>query len=882
MGKVPFAMDLETVLQEYDTSLNGLSNAEAKKRLGLYGKNELVGEKKKSKIAIFFSQFKDLMQIILIISAIVTAIIAVVQYNYWDMIDCVIILVIVIINAVIGFCEEIKADDALQKLKDMSIPVVKVYRNGKLIEIETQDVVVGDVIYFESGDVICADCYVAQSFSLRCDESTLTGESIEVEKKADVVLERGTPLAERVNMLHSGAVITYGRGFGIVVATGMQTQMGQIASMIDKAEEELTPIQQKLQDLSRVITYGVLMIAFLIFVINVGLGTSNVVNSLLLAIALAVAAIPESLTTVITIILALGVSTMSKKNAIVKHLHAVETLGSCQIICTDKTGTLTQNKMNVEYIYANNKLYDKEQMMTIRATKLLNCMLLCNDTIITEKLSGDPTETAIIASLQKILKDSFETRESYPRKDEIPFDSVRKMQTTINLVNGNIYAFTKGATDEILEKCTQIEILGRVENLTKEFKDNIQAQIQDLSSKGLRIIAFAYKLKAKPVVDEQDESKMIFLGLVAMRDPPRETTAQAVKICREAGIKPIMITGDHALTAKTIAKEVGIYNDGDIILTGAELDKLSDLEYDRILPYVTVYARVSPGNKVRIVDAWKKAGKVVAMTGDGVNDAPSIKAADIGVGMGKVGTEVTKSVADIVLADDNFDTIVEAVSEGRKIYSNIKKVVQFLLGTNFVEVLSILLVTLIYPSLGFLTALQILFINLVTDSFPALSLSFEKAEKDAMKVPPRPRNEGIFSGVWRAMGIQIIFQTACVVATFAICMSITNDNALATTMAFAVLSLSQIFHLINIRHEHSIFVSNPLSNKPYWLTLIFGVLVNVLVISIIPIAQVFGFVGLTFAQWMIVVGISIAIIPVMEIYKLVKYLIKRQQNKQKI
>ena len=881
MSKIPFGMHLDTVLKEYDANLKGLTETQAKKRLQELGYNELTEKKKKSKLAMFFGQFKDLMLIILIFSAFITATISIVQKEYLDLIDSGIILLIVIINAIIGYVQERKADNALQSLKEINSPKAKVFRNGVLLEIPTREVVVGDIVLLEAGDVICADCYLAEAHSLRCDESSLTGESHEVEKQANIILGLGTPLGDRVNMVHSGSVVTYGRGIGVVVATGMQTEMGKIASLIDKQpDNELTPIQVKLKKLSKAVTIGVLAIAMVVFIINIAVGGSDVVNALMVAIAIAVAAIPESLPAVITVIMAMGVSRMSKQRAIIRKLHAVETLGSCQVICTDKTGTLTQNKMTVSTFFANNKIYDKDNLANLKDKHFFNCMILCNDTVLQKnKTVGDPTETAMIDVALKLGLDVSKIRENCPRVNEIPFDSKRKMMTSINQINQEYFAYTKGAPDVVLERCSYTQINGEVMHLSKAEKDEILQNIDKLSCKGLRSLALCYKTKRNAEMDEFDENKMIFLGLVAMRDPPRETTVQAVKTCISAGIKPIMITGDHALTARAIAEEVGIYKQGDIVLTGAELDAMSDEDYKKILKSVTVYARVSPQNKVQIVEAWKSTGAVVAMTGDGVNDSPSIKAADIGIGMGKTGTEVTKQVADMVLTDDNFATIVGAVQEGRKTYANIKKVIQFLFGTNLVEVLSILLATLIYPTLGFLTALQILFINLITDSLPALSLSVEKAEKDVMKHPPRPKNEGLFANVWDSMLVQILFQTACVIGTFAICMHLTGNNTLAVTMAFAVLSISQIFHLVNVRHEHSLFVSQVFTNKTFWFTFLLGIGINILIISIPAVASVFGMMPLSIIQWLIVFGVSISIIPVIEIYKFIKYLISKNATK---
>ncbi len=876
MSKIPFSMGADQIYSEYQTSILGLGNAEAKKRLNQNGANELRGKKPKIGWVRFFEQFKDLMLILLLIAAVVTAIIAIVQQEYMDLIDSGIILAIVIINAIIGYVQESKAIDALAALKDMSAPTAKVYRNGQLIEIPAREVVVGDIVHLESGDVVCADCYLVEAHSLRSDESSLTGESIEVEKRADVALEVGTGIADRVNMVHSGCVITYGRGLGVVVATGMDTEMGKIAKMLDSQEEEITPIQQKLKTLGKFITFAVVIIALVVFTINIAMGTHTVVESLLLAIALAVAAIPESLPAVITIILSLGVSRMSKKRAIVKKLHAVETLGACQIICTDKTGTLTQNKMTVEALYANGKIYDGENMVKLRSRHFFNCMALCNDTAMQgEKLIGDPTETALVAAAIRCEHDFGAMREKYPRVNELPFDSIRKLMTTFNTVDGEVIAYTKGAPDVVLDRSISCEINGVVENLTKDLRAGIEAQIAALSEKGLRTLAFAYKPKKSEISDENDENRLIFLGLAAMRDPPRTTTAEAVRVATEAGIKTVMITGDHALTARAIATEVGIFHDGDKVLTGAELDGMSDTDFERILPYVSVYARVSPQNKLRIVNAWKARGEIVAMTGDGVNDSPSIKAADIGIGMGKTGTEVTKQVSDVVLTDDNFATIVTAVSEGRTIYTNIKKVVQFLLGTNLVEVLAILLITFMYPTMGFLTAMQILFINLVTDSLPALALSVEPAEKDNMRHPPRPKREGLFAGIKLAMFTQVVWQTVCVVVTYAVCINLTNDSTLATTMAFLVLGISQIFHIINVRHQNSIFVSRVFTNRLFWATLAIAILMNVLVVAIPPVAYVFGLTTLNITQWLIVFGVAFSIVPVMELYKLGKKLVEK-------
>ncbi len=880
MGKKLHSLDTNAVLLEMKTSKNGLTTSEASARLENYGANTLVTKKRRSKLAMFFAQFKDFMLLILIAAAVVTGIVAIVSKTYEDLIDVGIILAIVILNAIIGFIQENKAENALASLKKMSEPTAKVYRDNRLIVIPTTEIVPGDIVYFEAGDVVCADCYIIEATALKSDESSLTGESVVVEKEAGIALSEDISLGDRKNMLYSGCVITYGKGLGCVVATGMQTEIGKIAGMIEAQEDEKTPIQQKLDRLGKWITIAILAIAVVIFIINVVIKDSHdVLDALLVAIAIAVAAIPESLPAVITVIMATGVSRMSKQRAIIRKMHAVETLGSCQIICTDKTGTLTQNKMTLTGIYTNNKLYFHKEMAEVNAPKLFECMLLCNDCIVNGKeILGDPTEVVQVEGARKLGYNYLDTNAKYPRVAELPFDSVRKMMTCFHKTPSGIVGFTKGAPDITLNLCTRININGRSRPITPADREEIAGIIEELGNRGLRTLAFGYReYDKKANFTNDDECDFTFLGITAVRDPPRETSAEAVATCKTAGIKPVMITGDYPTTAREIAREIGIYSEGDLIYTGAELDKLSEAEYLSLIDKITVYARVSPEHKVRIVEGWKKKGCVVAMTGDGVNDAPSIKAANIGIGMGKSGTEVTKEVADMVLTDDNFATIVGAVSEGRKIYTNIKKVIQFLFGTNFVEVLSLLLVTLISPTLGFLSAMQILFINLITDALPALSLSVERAEKDIMSKPPRPSKEGLFAGIWGVMTTQVVWQTGLVVGTFYITHALTGDNVLATTMAFAVLSLSQIFHLINVRTTHSIFSVNPFHNKLFWTTLVLCLIINIAVVAIPAVAGVFGLVPLSIIQWLIVFGLSISIIPIIEIYKLIALLIKQRK-----
>ena len=883
MANIPYTLDEKQILKEYNTTKKGLSSTQAKERLQKYGKNELAKVKKASKLKMFFKQFCDFMIIILLVAAIVCAVVAVVEKEYSDLIDVGVILAIVIINAIIGFVQENKAENALSQLKKISQPVATVMRYGKIIDINATDVVVGDILVLEAGDVCCADVYLLESASLKCDESSLTGESSEVEKFVSSGLPKDTAVGDRTNIVHSSSVVTYGRGLGVVVATAMDTELGKIATMLQEDEKETTPIQEKLNSLGKIITIGVLAIAVIIFIINIVIKTEpDYIQALMVSIAIAVAAIPESLPAVITIIMALGVSNMSKKKAIIRKLHAVETLGSCEIICTDKTGTLTQNKMQVEGAYFNSQLYELKKIKQMPQNQhFLNCMQLCNDCYFEEsKFKGDPTEVALVEFAFNLGFDKTKTELEFPRIAELPFDSNRKMMTTFNKVNNKVYAYTKGAPDVLLQHCSKILIDGKIVNLTKTIKTKIEQENENMCAKGWRVLALSYKPHSSKTFMLEDENDLVFLGLLGMRDPPRDSTLQAVKTCRSAGMVPIMITGDHAATAKQIAKEVGIWNENSIILTGKELDALSDEEYLKIIKQVSVYARVSPENKVRIVEMWKKLGKVVAMTGDGVNDAPSIKRADIGIGMGISGTEVTKEVADMVLTDDNFATIIIAVKEGRKIYTNIKKTIQYLFGTNIVEVLSLLIATIFFPQLVFLLPLQILYVNLVSDSLPAIALSVEHSEKDIMKQPPRSKKEGIFtSNMVGAMIVQAIFQTLSIVLVFDFAYNLTGSNAEATTMAFVCLALSQLIHVFNVRTEHSIFVSNPFRNWILWFAVLLGGGLSILIVSVPAIANVFGLVPLSAIEWLVIFAVSFAIIPVMEIYKLIYHAIKKHKNK---
>ena len=885
--KPPFSLSAEQVYKRFKTRATGLKSAEAFERLAKNGPNQLKEGKKHGKWYKYFSQYKDVMVIILLIAAVINLVVAIVANSAEGFIDVAVIVGIVILNTIIGYIQEDKAEKALDSLKEMSEPYSKVFRDGEVKRIPTHDIVVGDVLLLEAGDIIGADCVLVDTNGLSCDESSLTGESKAVQKTVCQGLAEDTPLGDRVNMAFSGCNVTFGRALGVVVATGMDTELGHIAKMLEQGKPETTPIQQKLNKLGKMLSIMVIVLAVVIFVVNVAVrGSHNVIDALLTTIAIAVAAIPESLPAVVTIVMATGVSRMAKRRAVVKKLHAVETLGSCQIICSDKTGTLTQNKMTVKTIFADNKLQDCKDFDIKKNEQLINAMVLCNDAIQNKDgFVGDPTEIGLLEFAQNFKITKKALNKKYPRKLELPFDSERKVMTTFNDVEGKMVAYTKGAPDVMLKYVTKILIDGQVRAITEEDKKLFNDALEEMSSQGLRTLALACRLHInKKTVSAEDERDLALLGIVAMQDPPRPTARSAVEECHKAGIKTVMISGDYVAVAKEIATEVGIYNKGDKVLTGAELDKLSDEEFEKIIQDVTVYARVSPQNKLRIVQTWKKIDKIVAMTGDGVNDAPSLKEADIGVGMGITGTEVTKQVADMVLTDDNFATIVGAVEEGRRTYQNIQKVVAFLIGSNLVEVFTILICTLAFPTLTFFNAIQILVINLITDALPAIALCVERAEKDVMSHPPRAKNEGLFHGMWSFMLVQCVWHILIIVGTFVATYytlgATPEANNVATTMAFVTLSLTELFYIINIRSFHSIFTQNPFYNKWFWITLLGSILIDVILVAVPAVAGVMHFVPLNIAQWAIVFGVAFTIVPVMELFKLFRHIVyKKRQNK---
>lgn len=890
--KAYHSFSVDEIYKKFNTNELGLKPQEAQNRLERYGKNALDEGKSKTWIQRFFAQMKDLMIIILLCAAVVSAVIAIVEKNYAELIDGGVILLIVILNAIIGTIQEAKADQAIKELTKMNKPFAKVIRNGEIIKIKCEELVIGDLVVLEAGDVVPADIRLISSNSLKIQESTLTGESLPSEKDYLADLKPETPLGDRKTMAYSSGIVTYGRGSGIVVATGMDTEVGKIAGMLNTQEKNDSPLQQQLAKTAKVLTFIVLGIAVVIFAFGIinKEPSQTLINAItenfMVAVAIAVAAIPEGLPAVVTIVLAIGVKRMSERKAIVKNLPSVETLGCCEVICSDKTGTLTLNQMTIKQLYTPSKglFYSDKQIEEKSVETLINGIVLCNDT--EEKadggLIGDPTETALVAYAKLIGLNTKDIKVNCPRINEVPFDSNRKLMTTVNTVNNKQVSYTKGAFDILLGRCTKILDGSKERDITKEDINNLKKANKEMGSNALRVLGVAYKTKK---LDDYPnlEQDLVFVGLVGMIDPPRDEVKGAVATCKKAGMTAIMITGDHLDTATAIATQIGIYKKGDLAITGAELDKMTDEEFLRDLRKIKVYARVSPENKVRIVNAYKSFNIIVAMTGDGVNDAPSIKTADIGIGMGITGTDVSKGAADIVLADDNFATIIAAVEEGRKIYSNIKKAVQYLLSANIAEVLCLFIAT-IFLRVEFLSAIMILWINLVTDSFPALALGCEKVERDIMNQPPRKSGSSLFSGQTGVnIVIQGIFQTMLTMTAFCIGNYVLADGVLnhsvAMSMAFLTLALLQLVHSYNCRSQfHSMFASNPVSNNKLNLAFVAGLALTA--ITFIPAFQTFfGTTSLNWVELLISVGCALAVIPLVEIQKFVQHLIKKHKDK---
>lgn len=874
-----YTQGVEEVLKSLDTSIDGLSTAQAKERLDAYGYNELDEGEKRSLLSKFIDQFKDLMIIILLVAAALS----IITEGRHGLTDACIIFAVVVLNAAFGVYQEGQAEAAIEALKNMSSPMARVRRDGNVVEIDSRELVPGDIVLLEAGDVVPADMRLIEAASLKIEEAALTGESVPVEKDITETVEAEAGIGDRVNMCYQNSNVTYGRGTGVVTNTGMYTEVGKIADMLANADESQTPLKQSLEQLSKTLTYLIIAIALVTFLVSVFIRGEQPLEGLMVAVALAVAAIPEGLPAIVTILLSLGTTTLAKRNAIVRKLPAVETLGSTEIIASDKTGTLTMNQMTVEKVYTNGQLQNADTELGADNTTL-RIMTFANDTKVDPdgKLIGDPTETALV---QFGLDHNFDVREvlkSEPRVAELPFDSDRKLMSTIHKEpDGSYFVAVKGAPDQLIKRVTRIEINGEVRPITDEDKQAILAVNKDLAKQALRVLMMAYKTTSEiPILEsEVVESDLIFSGLVGMIDPERPEAAEAVRVAKEAGIRPIMITGDHQDTAEAIAKRLGIIDPNDTedrVITGAELNELSDEEFQKVFKQYSVYARVSPEHKVRIVKAWQNEGKVVAMTGDGVNDAPSLKTADIGIGMGITGTEVSKGASDIVLADDNFATIIVAVEEGRKVFSNIQKSIQYLLSANMAEVFIIFFATLF--GWDVLQPVHLLWINLVTDTLPAIALGVEPAEPGIMTHKPRGRQSNFFDGgVFGAIMYQGVFQTILVLAVYGWGLVFPEHHtqaeihADALTMAYATLGLIQLLHAFNVKSVYqSVFKVGLFRNKTFNWAIPVAFILLMATIVVPGFNNLFHVSHLSFTQWLAVIVGSFLIVVLVETVKAIQ------------
>lgn len=878
-----FSLNKNEVLKQLGSSKNGLSSEQVKQRYNAEKTNKLHEGKKKSIVAKFFAQFSDIMVIILLVAAFISIGLAIIQKEYGDLFEGGVILFIVVLNATMGVIQENKAENALESLKKSTEPFCEVIRDGIKQQIKTTDLVVGDIVVLDAGDIVPADLRLIDSHSLKIDEASLTGESLPIEKNSNIELAEKTSLHDRKNMAYSGTVVAYGRGSGVVTAIGTDTEFGKISVLIQTGKKEQTPLQKSLIKIGKIISYTVLAIAIIIFVIELLFSHQGIMQAFLTAVALAVAAIPESLPASITIIMALSVQKLAQRNAIIKRLHAVETLGSCQVICSDKTGTLTQNKMTVKKMFYNSQMFGEKSTHNYASKQfieLLRCMVLCNDSTIKKRVAiGDPTETALINFGFYTEQNVPEMLNNFPRVDEIPFDSNRKLMTTVNKIGDKYNSYTKGAVDCLLKKCSHILIGGKKVKITPEHIEQIEQANKQMAEDALRVLGFAYQEHDYLDNSNNYENQMVFLGLVGMIDPPRPETIEAIKKCFNASLKPIMITGDHAETAFAVAKMLGMANKKSQVVTGEQLSNMSDNELLEKINKFTVFARVSPEHKVRIVKVFQKQGKVVAMTGDGVNDAPSLKIADIGVGMGITGTDVTKDVADMIISDDNFATIILAIEEGRKIYSNIQKTIQFLLSTNIVEVVTLFLSCIFLPELVFLGPSQLLFINFITDTMPAISLGLEPAEYDIMERPPRENSSNILSG---GVGYNILYQAGLQVVIIMLMFVFANKyfgNKVATTMVFFTINIIQIFHSFNLKTNHSLTKIKIFQNKIFNLSALISFVLVGLVAFVPVLRTVFDLTTLTLVQWVIVLVCSISIIPLVELSKMLVHSLKIERIK---
>ena len=852
------------VLEAMNVTTDGHSRKEADELLLKHGENALAEGKKKTALQVFLSQFADLLVIILIIAAVISIFSG-------NLESTIVIFAVIILNAVLGTVQHVKAEKSLESLKSLSSPSAKVIRDGQKIEIDSKKVVPGDIVVLEAGDMVVADGRIIHNYSLQVNESSLTGESTNIDK-TEAPIQGETPLGDRTNMVFSGSLVTYGRALVVVTETAMDTEIGKIAALMNSAKEKKTPLQQSLDQFSARLAVIIMAISVLVFVLSMwqsGWKGEAVIDSLMYAVALAVAAIPEALGSIVTIVQALGTRKMASENAVIKDLKAVESLGCVSVICSDKTGTLTQNKMTVQKIYINGESIREEQLDLSDAAhrQLLYGMILNNDSSIVDgKGLGDPTEYALIESSRHIGLDENIIRDVLNREEEVPFDSDRKMMSTKYKLHGVSHVLTKGALDSILDRCVSITTKDGVRAITEDDRQAIIRQNQAYSEEGLRVLAFAYKESAEKLSIET-ENEYTFVGLVSMIDPPREESRQAVADAVRAGIKPIMITGDHKVTASAIAKQIGIMRDGDIALTGMELDALSDAELDKKLEHISVYARVSPENKIRIVEAWQRKGNIVSMTGDGVNDAPALKKADIGVAMGITGTEVSKDAASMILQDDNFATIIKAVANGRSVYRNIKNAILFLLSGNMAAIITVLFTSLGAMPVPFMPV-HLLFINLLTDSLPAIAIGMEPPEDGLLSEKPRDPKAGILTKdfTFLMFGQGALIAVSVITAFF---IGLCSSAAVASTMAFATLTLARLFHGFNCRGKKSVFKLGLLSNIASVGAFFVGVLLLSLVLFVPALHSLFSVEDLTGQQTLMILGLAIAPTIVIQLIKII-------------
>ena len=859
-----YGKDRKTILREFQTTEKGLSDNEVRNRKDIFGDNALKEKKRKGILKVFFNQFKDLLVGILIVAGIISIITDNVE-------STLVIFIVILLNAILGTVQYFKAEQSLEALKSLTAAKCKVIRDGIKQEILSKDIVPGDILFLEAGDLIAADGRIIENHSLQVNESSLTGESLAVEKNAEVLSDDEIPLSDRKNMVFGGTLVTYGRAIAVVTSTGMNSELGKIANLMENTQAKETPLQKTLDKFSGKLAIIIITICIIVFVLEI-YRDESILNALMFAVALAVAAIPEALSSIVTIVLALGTEKMAKENAIIKDLKAVEGLGAVSVICSDKTGTLTQNKMTVQKVYVDNKLIDGRELKkdNLAHRFLINNALLCNDSVTVEgKEIGDPTEVALVNLGEELHLDELVIREKYQRISEIPFDSDRKLMSTVNIVNNKQVLFTKGALDVLINKVNYVADSQGIRKLSDEEKKEIISVNKKLSEQGLRVLAFAYKeLQDREEITKEDENNYIFTGLISMIDPPRLESKDAVHKCIMAGIKPVMITGDHKVTSAAIAREIGIMGKDDIAVEGLEIDKLNDEQLKEKVKNISVYARVSPEHKIRIVRAWQSSGEIVAMTGDGVNDAPALKQADIGVAMGITGTEVSKDAASVILTDDNFSTIVKAVENGRNIYNNIKNSIKFLLSGNLSAIIAVLYCAIINLPMPF-AAVHLLFINLLTDSMPAIAIGMEKSNGNLLKEKPRGRNESILNKEL----LKIVAFEGIIISIFTIISFYGGNPNLnpkaASTMAFSTLCLARLFHGFNCRGNQSIFKLGITTNIYSICAFLVGVLLLSTVLFIPPLKIFFNVVSLSGNQYLLLIFCAIMPTVIIQLLKII-------------